>query len=103
MYQTSSTCKVVASGGYPGKFSTGYAVEGLDKTDQDITIFHAGTKAVKDEGAPPGGKIVSDGGRVLTVTALGPTLDEARRKVYANAARIRITDSFYRRDIALLP
>ena len=94
---------VVASGGYPGAYSTGYTLDGLDKTDHDITIFHAGTKAVKDEGAPPGEKIVSDGGRVLTVTALGPTLDEARRKVYANAARIRFADSFYRRDIALLP
>ena len=93
---------VMASGGYPGRYSTGYPIVGLDKTDEDTIVFHAGTKSVNDE-ADGADKIVSHGGRVLTLAALGRTLDEARGKVYPNAAHIGFTGSFYRKDIALLP
>ena len=92
---------VVASGGYPGDYRTGYAIDGLDKTG-DGTVFHAGTKVAKSEGAAGAKEIISDGGRVLTVTALGETLDEARRKAYSITSRIGFTDAFYRRDIASL-
>ena len=94
---------VVASGGYPGSYSTGYAIDGLDSIDGDAIVFHAGTKAADGENAPAAtdNKIVSDGGRVLTVTALGGTLDDARRKAYDNVGRVRFTGSFYRSDIAM--
>ena len=57
-------------------------------------IFHAGTKESED------GAVVTNGGRVLTVAALGPTVMEARAEAYANAARVSFTGSFYRTDIA---
>jgi phosphoribosylamine--glycine ligase len=84
---------VLASGGYPGKYETGLPIEGLDDIDDDVMLFHAGTK--HDDA----GRIVTSGGRVLTVAALGATLEEARRKAYANVERIRFSGVHYRRDI----
>ena len=92
---------VVASGCYPGRYKTGYAIETAGEIDDGVTIFHAGTK-VATEVSSNTERVLTDGGRVLTVTAMGDTLDEARRKAYANASRISFTGSFYRRDIALL-
>ena len=92
---------VLASGGYPGEYTTGYDVDGLQGLDDGVIVFHAGTRAVQ-EGGRETTRIVTDGGRVLTLTALGPTHDEARGKAYANAERVRFKDSFYRRDIAAL-
>jgi len=83
---------VMASGGYPGKYKTGFPITGLDKLDRDILVFHAGT-TVK-EGA------VTNGGRVLTVVAKGKTLTDARARVYANIPRIHFQGCHYRRDIA---
>ena len=83
---------VMASGGYPGKYKTGFPITGLDKLDRDILVFHAGT-TVK-EGA------VTNGGRVLTVAAKGKTLTDARARVYANIPRIHFEGCHYRRDIA---
>ena len=93
---------VVASGGYPGDYATGYPIDGLDDLDDDVTVFHAGTRT------SPGASgdvhdLVTDGGRVLTVTSVGRTIDKARDRVYANLARIRFTGSYYRRDIAAPP
>ena len=85
---------VVASGGYPDKYETGYAVSGLGDVDDDVTVFHAGTRLAAN------GAVVSNGGRVLTVTALGDTLKDARRKAYSNAGRVRFTGAFYRNDVA---
>lgn len=85
---------VMASGGYPGDYKTGFAIQGLDKADPKIMIFHAGTKRKEDS------KIYTDGGRVLTVTACGKTMAEARNKVYDNITRIHFQDCHYRRDIA---
>ena len=91
---------VVASGGYPGKYRTGYEISGLD--DQVGTVvFHAGTKAVSSANGIAGG-IVTDGGRVLSVTATGQTMGEARAKAYCGVERIRFKDSFSRRDIAAI-
>jgi len=85
---------VVASGGYPGKYPTGFPITGLDKTDTDVMVFHAGTKPMPD------GTVVTDGGRVLTVTAIGDSHEAARSKAYDNARRISFTGNFYRNDIA---
>ena len=97
----SSACVgvVVASGGYPGPYATGQPIDGLTELDEDVTVFHAGTRELGQGGGGPE-KVVTDGGRVLTVAALGETLDEARRRVYANVERIRFKDAFYRQDIA---
>ena len=86
---------VMASGGYPGSYKTGFAISGLDDIDKDIVVFHAGTK-LED------GKVVTSGGRVLTVVARGKSLAEAREKVYNNISRIDFQGCHYRRDIALI-
>jgi phosphoribosylamine--glycine ligase len=85
---------VMASGGYPGSYKTGFPVTGLDDVDKDIMVFHAGTKA--------GGKgeVLTNGGRVLTVVATGKNLAEAREKVYDNITRIHFEGAYYRKDIA---
>ncbi len=85
---------VLASGGYPGKYPTGFPIEGLDDLDSDVILFHAGVKA-DDQG-----RFVTAGGRVLAVTALGANLQEARQKAYANVERIRFEGMHYRKDIA---
>ncbi len=85
---------VLASGGYPGEYETGYPVYGLDALDGAFA-FQAGTKT----GAPPGPPL-SAGGRVVTVVARGADLAEARTRAYANVARVGFVGSFYRRDIA---
>jgi len=85
---------VVASGGYPDDYQTGYAISGLGSVDEDVHVFHAGTVAGDD------GVVLTSGGRVLTVVALAPTLTEARSKAYSNVQRIHFTNAYYRRDIA---
>lgn len=85
---------VMASGGYPGSYKTGFPVTGLDNLDKDIIVFHAGTKVAED------GAVLSGGGRVLTVVAMGKTIAEAREKVYANISRINFESCHYRKDIA---
>ncbi len=84
---------VLAAGGYPGGYRKGDVIEGLDEAEEEeIKIFHAGT-ALKD------GQIVTAGGRVLCVCALGEHVREARRRAYDRVARIHWPDMFYRRDI----
>lgn len=85
---------VMASGGYPGNYETGFPIIGLETLDQDILVFHAGTKLGKNS------QIYTDGGRVLTVTATGKTMFEARSKVYQNISRIHFHGCHYRKDIA---
>lgn len=84
---------VLASGGYPESYEKGKEITGLNDVDDDIVIFHGGTK-LRDN------KIVTDGGRVLAVTALGTTLDQARSKVYKNIPKIHYEKMEYRKDIA---
>jgi len=88
---------VMASGGYPGSYKTGFPISGLDKVDKDIMVFHAGTKVGNERG-----QVLTNGGRVLTIVAIGKTLSEAREKVYANVPRIRFEGCHYRKDIALI-
>jgi phosphoribosylamine--glycine ligase len=83
---------IIASGGYPGKYETGLPITGLGSVGPDIMVFHAGTRFSN-------GVICTDGGRVLTVTALGRNIAEARDKVYRNISRISFKDCHYRRDI----
>ena len=87
---------VMASGGYPEKYETGRVISGLDEVAKlkDIHVFHAGTRQMNSE-------IVTAGGRVLAVTALGATRAEARRRAYDAVAMIHFDGSHYRRDIAL--
>lgn len=91
-----SVTVVIASGGYPGKYETGKKISGLaDATGLDgVEVFHAGTKTVE-------GEVVTSGGRVLAVTALGQTIKEARERAYEAVSRIHFDGCYYRRDIAL--
>ena len=82
---------VLASKGYPGSYQKGFEIKGLDQVDAHVA--HMGT-ALKD------GKFVTNGGRVLMVIAEGPTIAEAREKVYAEVAKIDCENLFYRKDIA---
>jgi phosphoribosylamine--glycine ligase len=86
---------VMASGGYPATYKLGHVIEGVDDVDEDVLVFHAGTK--QDARG-----LVTNGGRVLTVVAMGDTREDARAKAYENVKRIRFTDAQYRRDIALV-
>lgn len=86
-------CVVMASGGYPKAYEKGKEITGLD-TVQDAIVFHAGT-------ATKGGKLVTDGGRVLGVTATAPTLDEAIRKAYADVRKIHFDQAHFRTDIGV--
>jgi phosphoribosylamine---glycine ligase len=87
---------VLASGGYPGKYQTGSVISGLDEAAKidGIQVFHAGTKRVNNE-------IVTAGGRVLAVTALGSTVEVARGRAYKAVSRIDFENCHYRHDIAL--
>lgn len=83
---------VMASGGYPGSYPKGKEITGLDAVE-GATVFHAGTK-LSD------GKVLTNGGRVLAVTAKAPTVEEARAKVYKELAKIQFEGGFNRSDIA---
>lgn len=90
-----AVCVVMASEGYPGTYEKGRPIAGLSEaaTLPDVQVFHAGTRL-------DGGLVVTDGGRVLGVTALGDTLAEAQRHAYDAVARIQFRGAFHRRDIA---
>ena len=87
---------VLASGGYPGKYETGKPISGLDDAARidGVEVFHAGTRRVNSE-------ILTAGGRVLAVTALGRTVEAARTRAYDAVSRIHFEGCHYRRDIAL--
>ncbi len=85
---------VVTSAGYPDAYAKGKTITGLDTLDPDILVFHAGTRR------EPDGRLVTTGGRVLTLVTLGPTVADARARAYANAGRVRFEGARYRTDIA---
>jgi phosphoribosylamine--glycine ligase len=89
-----AVCVVLVPGGYPGRYETGHPIEGLDRVDPDVFVFHGGTKLID-------GNVVTSGGRALTVAARGRTIREARERVYDNVRRIHFKDMHYRTDIAL--
>jgi phosphoribosylamine--glycine ligase len=90
-----AVCVVMASGGYPGEYAKGHRIEGVAEADamEDVKVFHAGT-------AEEDGRLVTAGGRVLGVTALGETVAAARRLAYQAVERIHWPDCHYRSDIA---
>ena len=89
-----AACVVIAAPGYPGKVEKGGVIDGLDAANEvdDCIVFHAGTRRAGDA-------IVTDGGRVLGVTALGDTLAAALDRAYQATSRIRFPGMQYRRDI----
>ena len=91
-------CLVLASSGYPGKYEKGKVITGLDNVDSDIVVFHAGTSHKEVDGCE---NIVTSGGRVLNVCAMGNTLEEVREKVYKAAQKIDFEGKYYRKDIGL--
>jgi phosphoribosylamine--glycine ligase len=88
---------VLASGGYPGPVETGRPIDGLAEAErlEGVRVFHAGTRRRAD------GTVETAGGRVLTVAALGDGLEDARRRAYEAAERIRFEGMQYRRDIGM--
>jgi phosphoribosylamine---glycine ligase len=88
-------CVVMTAGGYPGNYATGAVIEGLADADagNGVVVFHAGTKL-------DGRRVVTAGGRVLGVTALGSDLRDAVSKAYQAAGKIRFENAHFRRDIA---
>jgi phosphoribosylamine--glycine ligase len=88
-------CVVMASEGYPGPSKLGRTIQGLDalESGDDLQVFHAGTSR-------KGAEVVTSGGRVLGVTALGADVAEARSNAYAGAGRIGFEGAHYRKDIA---
>lgn len=85
---------IMVSGGYPESYAKGYKITGLQNVDSDIIVFNSGTK-ISD------GELVTSGGRVLAVTALGDDLQTTREHIYENIGKILFTDSFNRSDIGL--
>jgi phosphoribosylamine--glycine ligase len=86
-------CVVMASGGYPGAYEKGYEITGLDTVPNDIIVYHAGTTL-------DGGVYRTNGGRVLGVTATGPTLAKAAERAYDGVTCIHFKNAHYRKDIA---
>ena len=88
---------VMASGGYPGKYETEKPISGLEKIGgrADVHVFHAGTRRIN-------GTVMTAGGRVLAVTALGQDVADARARAYQAVAEIKFEGAHFRRDIALL-
>ena len=90
-----AVCVVMASGGYPGDYQKGKTITGLQEARKidDVMVFHAGTRQQN-------GEIVTSGGRVLGVTALGRTIAEAKAKAYQAIDKIHFDGVYFRRDIA---
>jgi phosphoribosylamine--glycine ligase len=91
-----SVCVVLCSGGYPGKYDTGKIVTGLAEAEKvpDVKVFHAGTRLDEQ------GRVLTDGGRVFGVTALGDTLADAKARAYEAVKHINFPGVHYRTDIA---
>ncbi|MDF2520903.1 MAG: phosphoribosylamine--glycine ligase [Clostridia bacterium] len=89
-----AVCVVLASGGYPEKYDTNYEITGVQAAAEDAMVFHAGTKNSEV-------KLVTAGGRVLVLSAVGEDYDKARDKAYAAAAKVNFRNVHYRKDIGI--
>jgi phosphoribosylamine--glycine ligase len=89
----SACCIVMASGGYPEHYETGYAITGIDKVPNGVTVFHAGTSLTESGG------FLTNGGRVLGITALGDNLEQAAARAYEGVKHISFENAHYRTDI----
>ncbi len=87
-----SCCVVLASGGYPGAYQTGFTIEGISSVDSECLVFHAGTRLEN-------GRIVTAGGRVLGITAIADNLPDAIDKAYQEVGKIHFEAMHYRHDI----
>ncbi|MCX7710091.1 MAG: phosphoribosylamine--glycine ligase [Clostridia bacterium] len=89
-----AVCVIMASGGYPQQYKTGYEISGLEDAERDanVVVFHAGTKKENE-------KFLTAGGRVLGVTAMDSTLEAAIAKAYEGVDKIHFADRHYRKDI----
>lgn len=98
-----AVCVVLASGGYPGSYEKGKEITGLEKVDEDVIVFHVGTanEHICDANSCRSA-VVTSGGRVLGVTAIGDTHDQAREKAFDNVKRISFEGMQYRNDIGLI-
>lgn len=93
-WSADAACGVtLASGGYPGPYEKGAVITGLDALDSDILAFHAGTRR------DASGRLLTDGGRVVTLVARGANVSAARDRVYANVARVKFDRAHWRTDI----
>ncbi len=89
--ERAAVCVMLVSGGYPEAYKKGYPIEGIGEVEGSV-VFHSGT-ALKD------GKVVTNGGRVIAVSSYGKDKDEALRKSFTEAQKIRFTDKYFRSDI----
>jgi phosphoribosylamine--glycine ligase len=91
-----AVCVVMASKGYPGSCEKGFPITGIEDAEliPDVKVFHAGTTLDQE------GRVVTNGGRVLGVTALGETIAEAKKRAYEAVSRIHWQGVWYRKDIA---
>lgn len=93
--EKNAVCVMLTSGGYPESYEKGKVITGLDKVDEGIVIFHSGTKIINN-------KLVTNGGRVIGISAKGNSLEEASKKVYENIEKIKFEGMHYRTDIGVL-
>jgi len=120
---TAAVCVVMASGGYPGSYTTGYPITGINDAEKDpsVVVFHAGTKVEIESGCGGGGcgrccgntteeddsvpvasgQLSTSGGRVLGVTAVGKDIDKARASAYVAVGKIHFDHAHYRKDIGI--
>ena len=88
----SAVCVVAASGGYPDAYDKGKVISGIDRAEEGAIVFHAGTKLMGD-------RLVTDGGRVLGITAVGDDFERAVAIAYSAVESIEFAKMYYRRDI----
>ena len=87
-------CTILCSEGYPGSYEKGKEITGIENLDEDIILFHNGTKR-------EGQKLLTNGGRVLTVATLSTDMEKARAKVYGNIDKLHFDGMYYRKDIGI--
>ena len=87
-------CVVLASGGYPNSYEKNKIISGLENLSNEIIVFHAGTKLVGDD-------LVTNGGRVLNICALGNSLEDVRNKIYSEIDKVDFDKKYYRKDIGI--
>ena len=90
-----AVCVMLTSGGYPENYEKEKVIKGLEDLDEDIVVFHSGTKTLDDQ-------LVTNGGRVIGIATKGKSLEEASKKVYSNIEKLNFEGMHYRTDIGIL-
>ena len=90
-----AVCVMITSGGYPENYEKEKVIKGLEDLDEDIVVFHSGTKILD-------GQLVTNGGRVIGIATKGNSLEEASKKVYSNIEKLNFEGMHYRTDIGIL-